>query len=30
MTTDIRDGVVWKPWWVRYAEFEGQAVVLHQ
>lgn len=28
MTTDIRDGVVWKPWWVRYAEFGGRHIVL--
>lgn len=28
MTTDIRDGVEWKPWYVRYAEYGGQRLVL--
>ena len=29
MTTDIRDGVEWKPWWVRYAEFDGKQISLN-
>jgi len=26
--TDIRDGVEWKPWWVRYAEFDGGSIAI--
>ena len=28
MTTEIRDGVEWKPWWVRYAEIDGLTLAL--
>ena len=24
----IKDGVEWKPWWVRYAEFDGAEIAL--
>ena len=28
MPTDIKDGVEWRPWWVRYARLDGLNITL--